>query len=185
MATLLDSIALFENFSIIFVWLLVFTMIYAILSWKKPLGENNSVNTLLSLAISSVFLFSQDAAKVVQTALPWFVIMVFVFVFMTIGKEAFGAKWTTGLPQNIGVWIIILSIIIVIWSISSVFGQRALEQTTNTTEVAAATRSGSVASGNFSDNFSNTFYHPKVLGMLLILFISIFTTLWIGAGRPV
>ncbi|MBN1501938.1 hypothetical protein JW930_00200 [Candidatus Woesearchaeota archaeon] len=187
MATFLDIVFL-EHFSNIFIILFIFVAVYAVLQFKKPLGGNKGIDALFAFVVAILFIFSSDAIEIVRYAIPWFIILVVIYVFLNIAKEAFGAVWVETIPQTFGTWTLIFTIIIALLAISHVIGQKAGpylndQNTSSLTQATSYARGdGNVASGSFQENLGATLFHPKVLGILAILFIMLFAALWIGKG---
>ncbi|MBN2422396.1 hypothetical protein JXB41_04150 [Candidatus Woesearchaeota archaeon] len=183
MATFLD-IGFLTHFSSVFVVIFVFTAVYAVLTFKKPIGENKGVNALISFAIAIIFILSEDAILIIKAAVPWWTIMIIVVTFVVIGVEAFGSSFPATTVTSFSTWILIIAIIIFVFAWSGVAGQKAGpylgENTSSLTEAAAAARGdGSVSTGSFQDNLGATLFHPKVLGLVLILIVALFTVLFI------
>lgn len=215
MATFLD-LSLFGYFGSIFIFLFIFAIIWGLLSFLKIFkgvpGEKG-IYGLIALAIALMVTMSKDSSHLIATMTPWFtVLMIFIFLIFlvlrmfsgeddTIMKEAIkspGVYWT----------IIVLSIIILIGSLSSTFGQRFLDDEeqvavnidernelvdsnveyvdSDTTRTDTSTNSnepvisGSTATDDFDDNVMATIIHPKVLGFIMMMFISFFTILLIA-----
>ncbi|MFH0875423.1 MAG: hypothetical protein V1859_05780 [archaeon] len=183
MASFLD-IGFLNNFSSIFVVIFIFTAVYAVLTFKKPLGDNKGINALIAFAVSFIFIFSEDAILVIKNAVPWWTIMIILLIFLVIAKESFGASWGGGFPTTMGSFILIVFIIIFVFAWGGAVGQKTLGYTTSNsstiTNAASNIRGeGSVASGDFNANLGATLFHPKVLGVILILVIALFSVLFI------
>lgn len=205
MATFLD-LSLFAHLSGIFIFLFVFLIVYAflhVIKIFKDVPGGSGIYAILALAIAAMASFSKGFIAVITTMAPWFtVLIIFLFLvffvlrmFTTDPKffsemiEAGALKWT----------LVVVFVIILLVSLSSAFGQDALEKTTGeqsgdavynengevvyatqvTTPEPAATEPG-VATNDFGTNMMQTLFHPKVLGMLLILLIAFFTILLIA-----
>lgn len=182
MATFLDILFL-EHFSNIFVLLFVFVAIYAVLEVKKPFGAGaaRGINLMIAFAVSFLFIFAPDAIKIVRFAVPWFLILIIAYVFINIAKVAFGAEWQPDIPRTFGTWTLVFSVVIMLFAISSAIGQKAGPYLDgNVSSGGAGNGDGSVASGSFQENLGATLFHPKVLGVLVILVIMLFAALWIG-----
>ena len=81
----------------------------------------------------------------------------------------------------IGTWIGVFSVVIIIASLSHVHGQRLLEER-SAEGITIQTGEGSVASGEFQENVWNTLFHPKVLGLILMLLIASFTVRYMASS---
>ena len=65
MATFLDVTAL-QSFSVVFVFLFVWIVVYAILLYTKVLGQNQWINVLIGLLVAFFVIISELATKVVR-----------------------------------------------------------------------------------------------------------------------
>lgn len=199
MATFLD-LALFEHMSSVFIFLFVFLIVYAFLSMTKifkDVGGHNGIYAIIALVVAFMSSFSSGFVAVIMTMTPWFtVIIIFLFlVFFVVKMFSTDDKLLEGLIKQGAVkWImIIIFAIILLVSISNAFGQKVLEDTqgpttvvestpsetvytSDTTTTTTTTQSG-VATNDFSTNMTQTLFHPKVLGMLLVVLIAFFTVL--------
>jgi len=179
MATLLD-LGLLNHFQIIFPFLLVFTLSYAILQKIDLFKDNNSINAFISFLLAVVFLFSDTVRDTLNTAAPWFVLFFIFIIFTLVAYMALGANSSDimGVLKSdeysyINIWVITIVIIIVFGSLTHVLAQKGgigtgTNNLTNTTAV-------KVNSGGGQENdFWATIVHPKVLGLVLILLIAMF-----------
>jgi len=179
MATPLD-IGFLSNFSNIFVVLFVFTAVYALLLFKKPLGDNKGINSLIAFAVSFIFLFSEDAILIIKNAVPWWTLILILTIVLIIALETFGKPLISVFPAY-GTVILIVAFIIFIFAWANAAGQKTLGLTTNSSITAASQTirgDGTVASGDFQQNLGATLFHPKVLGMILILVVALFAV-WV------
>lgn len=182
MASLLD-LSLVNYFSNIFVILFVFTASYAILSFKGPFGSNKGINALLSATMALMFIFSQDAIEIIKDTVPWFVVMLVALMLVLLVTTSIGASLPATIINNIGTYVLIIGLLVIIINISQHVGQSVgpyLSNETTNPDLIPATGTGDVGSGDFSQNFGATLFHPKVLAMMLIIVISVFAVLWIG-----
>ena len=200
MASLLD-VTLLSHFSEVFVFLFVFVIIYATLKLTKVLGDNNGLMGLIALSVGVLFMFSEKAINMVTFMLPWFVLMA-VFIIMIIlnyrilgGEEdIIGMLSGVGKHKTVVYWIIIGGIVIVLMALANNYGQTVgpyLDDEGNTVYRNSSSPiesvsgigdnfrdSGDVGSGDFQTNLGATLFHPKVLGMVLILVIATFTMMF-------
>lgn len=196
MATFLDA-SLLENFGIIFIVLLVFLILYGLLEYMKAFGEDKrGVRALIAFFVALMFLISRTAASMVQMMVPWFIVMI-IFIFFTLFMVRMFGRTESDLRSLIGSkdvypWLIIFLVLILLFSLGNAFGQSLLErgegkQTTNTSmgtgtgyglePAEPGTRSTTTAS--FTTNFLNTLRHPKVLGMLFIFLVGLFSLIFL------
>lgn len=198
MATLLE-VGLFQHFSVLFIFLLVFLVSYAFLQvsglFKKADGHKG-IYALISLAVAFIFVISKDAISVVSVMTPWFtVVIIFMFLIFFIVRMFSGEDdelFKKLIKNNSVYWVlIVIFVIIFLVSLSSVFGQRLLEEGQGTNESENFITdgasyenqdyqpgdAGSTASSDYGNNFLLTIVHPKVLGMLLLVLIGFFAIL--------
>ena len=92
MATFLDLTVL-EKLSVIFPFLLVFTVTYGILRYAKAFGEEKEgLHAIIALAIASIVIFSPGAVALIEEMIPWFVVMFLVILMIIMSFMFFGAK---------------------------------------------------------------------------------------------
>ena len=189
MATILD-ITLFDFFSPLLLFLLVYVTTYAILEKIKFFGDNNhGLHAIMSFAISLLFLFSGAARSVLEFALPWYLILGFlgmnILIIMGLfgaGEKEFRAALTA--DSRIITWTIVLSVVILIFALSNAIGQFALEKTQGNQTI-IDTAGETTATDSFTKNLYRTLFHPKVLGMLALLLIAVFTILFLTTTSKV
>ncbi len=177
------DVALLEHFVIIFPFLLIWVIVFGILSATKSFGDNKGIHAIIGLALAFLFILSKDAVAALNFASPWFVLLFMFIIFTIMAFKAFGASDSDviGVLRNkefkyIATWIGIISVVIMIAALSNVHGQRLLEEgEVGEDGKVVSTGEGSVASGDFEENVWNTIFHPKVLGLILILLIASFT----------
>ncbi|MBI5391030.1 hypothetical protein HZB02_06075 [Candidatus Woesearchaeota archaeon] len=195
MATFLD-IALLENFSTIFSFVLVFVIAFGITEMTKLFGESKMMHALLAFCVSFLTLLSPTSLTMIRIMSPWFIVLFFFAVFLIMMYKLFGASdhdLQTVIQNHTGVQytILVAFILIIIIAFGFAQGQRLLEAgsgTTTTSETSVVgvqgQGSGSVASSDAMQNAYRTIFHPKVLGLIFMLAISIFTIIFLSqAGR--
>src|SRR3989344_2831755 len=118
MVTPLDSATGFlQQFDFIFPMILVFAVVYGLLSWSKLLGENKGIHAAIALVLSFMVLFSKTAVQIINYMSPWFILVFLLILFMLMAFKFLGASdkdiasaLTT--DKTIIYWIIIISVII-------------------------------------------------------------------------
>jgi len=186
MASLLD-ISLLDQFSVIFVVLFVFTAVYAVLMFRKPFGEAKGVNALLAFTIAIMFIFSKDAIEVVKASIPWYIVMMVALMFIFIIPASIGSEIPKMFMKNIGNYVLIIGIVILVVNVANRLGQNAgpfLGNETLDPDNVVAGEGGDVGTGSFTQNFGATIFHPKVLALLLVMIVCLFAVLWIGFSPP-
>lgn len=190
MATFLD-IGILEHFSSIFTFILVYIIIYGTLEVSSPFGKGRKgLHALIALCIAFIIIVSKIAMFMISYMTPWFVVLFLFIFFLIFAVRMFGTsdKDITSIIKNRSVYpiLVVFAIIIVISTLSAAFGQRLLEKGTGeegTIEGGDAqiidSDPGSTKTNSFSDNLINTLFHPKVLGMVVILLIGFFALLFL------
>ena len=182
MATFLDAVGTLEEFSVIFIFILVLVVVYGLLQYTKLLGENKAIHAIIALAISFLFLFSQTAGEIIKIIVPWFVILFSGILFLLVGIKMFGATKEADLDfwslvsqhETTKWWIISLTLVIVIGAIATVYSEKG--RVFGEGGEVQSTREGSVGEiGTKGEaGFWGTISHPKVLGFIAILLIASF-----------
>ncbi|NQV08222.1 hypothetical protein HQ529_00030 [Candidatus Woesearchaeota archaeon] len=178
MATVLD-IGLLESFSQLFTTLLVIFLVYGLLTYAKPFGDKKGLYSLIAFILGIMMLLVPSVSELLVTITPWFVIMFIFVIFILMVYGIFGAKEEDFLGalksargNQIVTWVIVISIIILLGGLGKVYftGEEA------TTEV---TGEGTIQKGDVGEvgtgAFWATIFHPKVLGLIMILLICVFT----------
>jgi len=183
MASLLD-ISLLGHFEDLFIILLIFTATYAILMVKKPFGDFKGINAMLSFAIAMIFIFSKDAINIIKDTVPWIIIMLIVLMMVQLATVSIGAEIPLSLTRNIGTYLFVIGIIILVINIGQRVGQSAGPYLGSNESIdpdnVVLGGDADVGTGSFSQNFGATLFHPKVLAMILVLVVSLFAILLIG-----
>jgi hypothetical protein len=166
MATPLD-IGLLQNVGIIFPFLLVIVFVYALLTKTQVLGKDaHGLNAFIAFCLGVATLFSPIAVKTIQLMAPWFVLLVIFIIFLLLAFQTLGVEEH---GDTIFYWMIALIAIIGLGSLASVIssehGFKSLSEENQTT----------VERGSEDVGFFQTLFNAKVLGMLLLLLIALFT----------
>lgn len=180
MATPLD-VSLLQQFGGVFPFLLVMVLVYAILSATAFFRERQGTAAMIALLAAIMTLFSPIAMKTINLMAPWFVLFVIFIVLFILAFMVFGysqediMKVVTSGDFGIGQWIMAIMLIIGLGSLAAVFeeevGFRALEE------------SGEAVEGDGTGaGFFATLFHPKILGMALLLLIAFFGVKYMAKG---
>jgi hypothetical protein len=178
MATFLD-VGLLSAFGTIFTFILVWIIVYGLLEYTKVFGDKKQgINGLVAFSSAMLVLASQYALKFVNFVVPWFMILAIAIFLILFVFRVFGIKEDSFVfaGKEARMWIIVLSIVILMFGFGSVFGQTTLNRgasTNNTIENGSTAVTNATNTGSFSANLYNTLFHPKVLGLLLIFIIGI------------
>ena len=157
MATFLDVSAL-ENFSVIFVFLLVFVGSYAILQLTKVLGQNPFINAMISLVIAFLSILSPITVQIFESILPFIAIVLLLTVMVSAAAGMFGKFDIEAIPSM--KWIMIAMFVIILAVGTLVVVRQNIEVPER---------------GEDFGKVSTVIFHPNLLGMILILIIAVFT----------
>lgn len=174
MATPLD-VGLFQKFDVIFPFIFVLVLVYAVLGRTDWLKEKQTVAFLIAFVLAVMTLFSNIAVKTINLMAPWVVLLIVFIVLIILAYTALGVEEKTigevitgkTYGNTIAWWTISLLIIIGLGSL--------------TTVVSEEVGFGKLAEGERAQGeaeaigFWATIFHPKVLGMVLMLLIGMFT----------
>lgn len=195
MATFLD-IGLFEHFGVILVVLVVFLILFGILEYIKAFGEGKrGLHALIAFIVALLFIVSKIASNMVKIMVPWFMVIVIFLFFTMFMVRMFGLgegdmKKLIGDP-NVYPWVIIFSLLILFLALGNAFGQSLLERggssSTSTNYTGGSTvvvqpevlPTTSTTTPSFTTNLLNTLRHPKVLGLLFIFLVGLFTLIFL------
>jgi hypothetical protein len=154
----------------------------------KLMGEGkNGAHALIAVVIAFLVSMSAGVTTVLQTFTPWFTILIIIIFFILFAVRMFGVSEgaITKAFENkssILTWILILTAVIVLFSFGAGFGQTALTEGQTggtTTSVATGNVTTPTDTGSFSQNMYNTLYHPKVLGLILIMLVVVIAMLFL------
>ncbi len=183
MASLLD-VGLFENFATLFAMLFVFVMVYAILQSTKALGEHKGINAIIAFVVAIMLLLAPKVSQTIVLMAPWFVLMFIFIVFTLVIYRLLGADDAdiktaiSGNKPTALYWIIIIAVIILIASLGKVYftgevdddRERPVIQLENRTTI----QTGDVGGEPGENTFWATLFHPKVLGLIIVMLTGVF-----------
>ena len=210
MATTFAGLGLLGKFSIVFVILLVYVVVFGLLEYISLFGKDKKgLHGLVALAIAFLTAVSGTASYVIQHLATWFFVFGFFIVLILLMLGIFGLKEkefsTVVQSPKVYTWIIIVAIIIAFFALGKAFGQKLLEsgqgentlptETGGTTEPTAGVDTstgevlprtaaqGSTTSSDFGSNVLQTFISPPVLGLILIMMIGAFSITFITRSQ--
>ncbi|MFP4567426.1 MAG: hypothetical protein ACLFN8_00625 [Candidatus Woesearchaeota archaeon] len=212
MATFLD-LGLLGAVSSLFMIILVFVIMYGFLSWTKPFGDKNQgLYALIAFAFAIISMTSRGFITLITVITPWFFTLIFVGFFILFVLMMFGLKekdLVAGKTQELRTWVIILTVVILLFGLGAAFGQTTLEAGTGEEgedtlmledepstgepgqiyygddfdQTTTTTKTTTTATESFGDNVLKTLFHPKVLGMLVILLVGAFAMFLLTKGN--
>lgn len=230
MASFLD-ITLLGGIHVIFLWLLVYVVVWGLLTMVKPFGSKAPTGpyALIALVAATLAVTSTTLKTLVEFITPWFVFLILFLFFLMFLLRMFGLgdKDMSKIIKEGTVYssLLVVVVIITLFGLGEAFGQRSLEAT-NAQQQAPPQQGGmpvigpedggappgqptggqysgggglqgydqqgygqpqpgqvgATDTGDFSLNFINTLFHPKILGIIAMILIA-FVTVWL-LGRP-
>lgn len=177
MATPLD-VGLLQKFDVIFPFIFVLVIVYAVLARTEWFKEKQGVAFMLAFLLAIMTLFSSIAIKTINRMAPWFILVVVFGILVILAYQAMGISEKHVLETITGKeyggtfawWVLALMLIIGFGSLTSVVSE---EQ--QFTKLAAGENATQVTGEGEAVGFWATLFHPKVLGLGLILLIAMFT----------
>ncbi|MBI2541474.1 hypothetical protein HYV80_02085 [Candidatus Woesearchaeota archaeon] len=157
MATFLDVTGL-AYFSSIFVFIFVWLVVFAVLSWVKVLGDNKFIHALVGLLLAIFVLTSQIATSIVADIAPFIAVGFLFVVIISVASHMFGAG-ANSFPALKGVMLVFIVLIIIVSA-----GVKIREQIDVPSEVQT----------DLSKTI-NLIFHPTFLGTILVFAIAVFT----------
>ncbi len=134
MATFLD-ITLLGGAKVVFTFLLVYVIVWGLLTWIKPFGKNVPTGPYAIIGLVAAFfsVVSGTVRYLVEFITPWFLFLIIVlfFVLFIIRMFGLGEGDLKAIIGNSTVHILLLSVIgiILLFGLGSAFGQKSLEAT--------------------------------------------------------
>lgn len=156
-ATFLDVTGL-QHFTSIFVFLFVWVVGYAMLSWTKALGGNKFIDAVLSMLMAIFVLLSDLATGVIADIAP-FIAVVFMFLVMTMVASRMLGGDMESMTSLKGVFIVFIVLIILVSAAFKV--KQNIDMKAETDQA-------------LSENL-RLVLNPTFMGTVLILSIAVFT----------
>ena len=177
MVTPLD-IGLLQRFDVIFPFIFILAIVYAVLAGTEIFKERQAFAFILAFVLALMTLLSSVAVKTINLMAPWLVLLVVFAIFIIIAYTAFGVKQETIMNvltkgeyrTTFAWWVLALMIIIGVGSLSSVISEEV-----GFVELPEGEAPEGVPREVEQVGFWATLFHPKVLGLALILLIGLFT----------
>lgn len=169
MATFLDVSGL-EHFSNFFAFIFVWLLVYAVLTFTHAFGDNKAISIFVGLLLGIFVLMSPTLTGAIGFIVPWFAAVLIFIVLISVLFKSFGA----GSFEAYGSLKWGFLVLIVIAMIAGTLGY-IRDRTVLPGDNESATDSDFAKS-------SLIIFHPKVMGMLFILIIAVFTIALL-AGR--
>lgn len=184
MATVLD-VGLLSKFSFLFSMLLIIVLVYGILEYTKIFGDRQGLHILVAFLLGVLLLLFPSVNKVISLITPWFVLLFIFLLLMVIAYKMLGAtdadiKDAMVTNKSIIYWIMIFSVIILLGGLGVVFFTGNENGTGTNISSSGVSTSGDVGSTGTGALFA-TIFHPKVLGLIFLMLIGVFTITTLSA----
>lgn len=163
MATFLDITGL-EQFSSFFVFIFVWLAVYALLMYSKVI-QSHAINIVIGLIIALFVLFSPVATGAIRFIAPWFAIILIFLMLITVLINSFGAGDIASYSHLRGIFLVVILGILIIGFLSFIREQTVVPGDNETIDKEDI---------DFTKT-TNVIFHPKILGMIFILLVAIFT----------
>ena len=187
MATFLDT-TLLEQSSVVFSWVLVFVVVFGVAEAVNLL-KNKTLNALLAFTVAMVTTTSNSVQAIISNLTPAFVVIAFFALFLMILANFMGMPTGDIVGamggKNAAWYLIVPFMIAVLVGLSSSIGQGLLEERTGdeTTTIIDEAGNEVVVTTPHKESVVVTLTNPKVLGMILVIFVGMFTIIFL-AGKP-
>ncbi|MBI2499503.1 hypothetical protein HYV88_04645 [Candidatus Woesearchaeota archaeon] len=172
MATVFD-LGLLEGLTPIFVGIFVFIILYAIFQKFQIFGEKAPAGALIAAVIALLFMVTGNLRQLVTFFVPWVAVLFVLMIILLIAIMILGftqKNITDYLTDNPGVTTAVVVIIILLFLI-------ALNQ------IYPGYLSYSSDGGGVGNTLRSVVFHPKVLGVVLVLVIIAYTVRHIGFAK--
>ena len=142
------------TFMPVFGFILVFTVVYALLGKTKVLGEQKFVHIFVSFCIAIVFLISANAIEYVKVTTPIFAafIVSLLFIMLLVGMFKKPEEFFQG--KGFAIFLIIILLIIFVFSAIFVFAPII---------------------NQYMSGPKNFLLQPQILGVLILIGVTAFT----------
>jgi hypothetical protein len=194
MATFLDALLL-DKFSIIFTWVLIFAVVFAIIEATKVI-QNKVLTATIAFCLATLAIATPSLPQILVKFMPWAIVVTIFVLFMLVLGNFMGVP-TKEIAYSFGgrraVWIVLTPLLVgLLFSLSNVFGQGMLSQRTgdSSTDTSGSgdssvttSEDASVSSSDHGEAVVLTLTNPKVLGLIALLIIALFAIMFL-TGTP-
>lgn len=178
-ASIID-LSIMQGMSAIFMIIMVFIMIYALLQKTKVLGGNSALDATIAIAVSFMMIISGTVMEIISNMTPILVLCLFFVMFFLMATRFLGIEDSSIVAmlggQNAAWWLIIAGILIFLGAAGQVVGPLlAGGGGEGTADSIQPSETGDVGTGDYHQDLRNTLFHPTFLGMIVLLLIGSFT----------
>lgn len=209
MASILDA-GLIGVFSGVIIFLMVLVLVWGVLRWKKPFGENDGVYAILALAGAIFASMAAPVRQFITMIAPWYIAFaivlffaIFLFTLFGIGEKDF---ITAAKDTRLRNTLIIIIVLIFVAGLGFTFGPGLTPGGGQQVPVQSGVpyqdpgtvgpggqvpqgggpvqpgQPGSTATADYGTNLVNTLFHPKVLGIAITFLIATFAIYFLSQG---
>jgi len=185
MATTFLDVGLLKSVAVIFPFILTWVLVFALLEYQKFLGERKGLHSIIAFILAIFVAINPAVTALIMTMAPWFLMIFMLFFFCILLFKLFGlhddalkalVQGAGGNEQLIW-WIIIITAIIFLASLGSVFFSNPISSGEE-----VATTSGDVDAVG-PGAFFQIIFHPKILGMIFVMMIGTFTIVLLSGKK--
>lgn len=179
MATLLDF-GLLKPFEAIFPFLFLMVFLYAVLSRFKIFEDKPAFSAIIAFALSIMGMMSSILVRTINLMAPWLVLLIIFIVMVLLAYQAFGIEEGTIIDIITGEkygetfsWtVIVIVTIIFLGSLTSAISEQHGFQRLQAGGISPEKLG---EPGSEREDFFRTIFHPKVLGIVLLMLIALVT----------
>jgi len=184
------NLALLQHFSALFIFLLVFVLLYAVLSKAKFFGEGKEgLYAILAFIAAILIATSNFTVRLISFIVPWYSALAIIAFFILLVFGVIGARESdlrsVVRSTTLRGWIIGFSVAILVFGLAFTFGETLRHmgysnssQQNVTTSVNQSFNQNPYGSG-FGTDIVKTLFHPNILGLMLLFLIAMFTMLFL------
>ena len=172
MATLLD-LTLLNYLTPLAAFLFILIICYAVLDKFKLLGDNVAPKFIAAFSIALIFMFSTRMVKVILTATPWFILLIFfgffliaMLMFMGVKEDEIHETVKSGTVVYI---MLVISLIIFIITIVGAF------------QDVSSPYEGEDGQTRTNEGL-RALVHPRLLGALFLLVMTTYAIMFVSQG---
>ncbi|RLE42756.1 hypothetical protein DRJ48_02820 [Candidatus Woesearchaeota archaeon] len=170
------NVALLDKFSVIFIAIFLFAIVFGILELVKLFGsDKKNLHAIIAAIIALIAIINQDMTAMVKMWLPWIALMIVFFFFMFAIPLFMGLKrdeilTAIGGPKRLSAvwWVLGAMIFLVVYSLGNLYGEGLLHGEVSGANV---TQVNVTAGESFKGNVFNTVFNPKVLGLFFLMLL--------------
>ncbi len=174
------DLSILEGLSALFMIILVFVLIYALLQKTKVLGGNAGLDAMVAIAMSMLMIISGTVMEIISNMTPILILILFMAVFLLMGTRFLNVSDDSIVKMlggdNAAWWFIVIGILVFLGAAGQVIAPLISgNPDATTTDVTIPTDPGDVGTGDYNTDLRNTLFHPAFLGMIVLLLIGSFT----------